>query len=190
MRKLLRKSMYKYLLSFLVMLLVILSMGVKPLITDIMGERIYLKTLAYDPRDLFRGDYVTLNYEINEIEFNKIDQDIIDAYVEDGYYITYGLEKEKLYVSLVSNGTFYEVEKVSLSKPSDGIYIVGKYSYTLGMRDSYAYGIRVEYTLDKFFVPENTGKLLEDKVRDGEAFAVVKVYNGYPLLKDIVVSPE
>ena len=32
------------------------------------GEEVILKVIPYDPRDFLRGDYVTLNYEINNIE--------------------------------------------------------------------------------------------------------------------------
>ena len=36
------------------------------------GKIIYLRTAPIDPRDLFRGDYVRLNYEISRIWFNRI----------------------------------------------------------------------------------------------------------------------
>ncbi|WP_432403275.1 GDYXXLXY domain-containing protein [Wukongibacter sp. M2B1] len=45
----------------------------------------------------------------------------------------------------------------------------------------------MDYTLDKYFVPKNTGKELEEKVRAGEALAKIKVYKGYPLLEEIVL---
>ncbi|QVK21070.1 GDYXXLXY domain-containing protein [Mycoplasmatota bacterium] len=188
MRKLLRKSKNRYLISFIVLLMIILSMGVKPLITDIMGESILIKTMAYDPRDVFRGDYVDLNYEINQIDLNKLDQDILEVYVEKDYFISHELRNEIIYVTLTKSGKYYEVEKVTLTRPREGIYLIGEYSYTLDMGIENGVGIRVEYALDKYFVPENTGRELEEKIRNGDAYALIKVYNGYPLLKEIITE--
>src|SRR5438045_3812657 len=39
-----------------------------------LGERIKLKVVPVDPRDLFRGDYVVLDYE-----FNRFDPSIISG---------------------------------------------------------------------------------------------------------------
>ncbi|HIE31672.1 MAG TPA: hypothetical protein EYP67_04720 [Methanosarcinales archaeon] len=39
------------------------------------GQEIVLKTDPIDPRDLFRGDYVTLSYEISRIDLNNIPHD-------------------------------------------------------------------------------------------------------------------
>ena len=47
-------------------------------------------------------------------------------------------------------------------------------------------GIKVGYTLDKYYVPENTGMALEEASRKGEMVAKVKVYNGYSLLKEVL----
>ena len=85
MRKLLKKNRNRYLISFITLTLLILSVSVKPLVVDIMGKRVVLKTLGIDPRDVFRGDYVSLNYDINEIEFSKLDQTIKDNYIGDDY---------------------------------------------------------------------------------------------------------
>ena len=34
------------------------------------GERVLLGTEPVDPRDIFRGDYVTLNYEISSLDLH------------------------------------------------------------------------------------------------------------------------
>jgi len=97
---------------------------------------------------------------------------------------------KKLYVQLVKKDEYYEVDKVTLKEPKEGIYIEGKYEYNIWdySKERGIKGIRVDYALDKYFVPENTGKELEEKVIDGKAFAKVKVYRGYPLLKEIILK--
>jgi uncharacterized membrane-anchored protein len=37
-----------------------------------VGEKIVLRTAPVDPRDLFRGDYVRLSYEISNLDLNRL----------------------------------------------------------------------------------------------------------------------
>jgi uncharacterized membrane-anchored protein len=37
-----------------------------------VGEKIMLRTAPVDPRDLFRGDYVRLSYEISNLDLNRL----------------------------------------------------------------------------------------------------------------------
>lgn len=192
MKKLIKRRGFKYLFSFIVMTLIIISMAIQPMITNLLGEEVLIKTKAYDPRDIFRGDYIRLNYEINEIDISKLDKEILDRIDEDNHYIDIG--NESVYVLLSKSDNYYEVDRVTLTMPKEGIYIEGRYSYPIwrdnGTKEAEIKrninGIRVDYALDKYYVPENTGKELEEKVRNGEAFAKLKIYKGYVLLKDIV----
>lgn len=194
MKKLIKRRGFKYLFSFIVMTLIIISMAIQPMITNLLGDEILIKTKAYDPRDIFRGDYVRLNYEINDIDLSKLDQNILDKIDEDNYYID--IDRESVYVLLSKKDDYFEVESVTLTKPKEGIYIEGRYSYPIWRNDGTKEskidrkikGIRVEYSLDKYYVPENTGKELEDKLQSGDAFAKIKVYKGYGLLKDIITE--
>ncbi|MBF8982289.1 GDYXXLXY domain-containing protein [Lutibacter sp. B2] len=189
MKKTINKRGFKYLVSFLVLTLILLSMTIQPIMTQSFGEEILIKTKAFDPRDVFRGDYVRLNYEINDISLNKVDKEISKK-IEDEYNSFKELRKKKLYVTLRKEESFYVVDKVTLKKPTEGIFLKAKYEYTLREEKEYEKikGIRVSYTLDKYFVPENTGKELEDKIRKGEAFAKIKVYRGYSLLNEITFN--
>ncbi len=187
MKELIKRRGFKYLLSFLLMFLLLISMSIHPLVTNILGEEILIKTKAYDPRDLFRGDYIRLNYEINDIDISKLDKEILEKIDEQASYTD--LIQKKLYVQLSKKDGYYEVDKVTLKRPKEGIYIQGKYEYNIWdySKERGIKGIRVDYALDKYFVPENTGKELEEKVRDGETFVKIKVYRGYPLLEEIVL---
>lgn len=188
MNKLIERRGVRYLVSFLILFLILISMTVEPVITNILGEEIFIKTKPIDPRDLFRGDYVQLNYEINDIDLEKLDEEIVklkDKQEENSFR---DLRGKKLYVSLKKNGKFYEVDKVTLKKPEEGIFLKGKYEYPLWDNNFQPKltGIRIDYTLDKYFIPENTGNELEEKARNGQVFAKIKVYKGYSFLKEVV----
>ena len=82
------------------------------------GKVIHLRTAPIDPRDMFRGDYVRLNYEISRIPFSRIKG--VDHISE--------LKKgDKIYVSLKEgpNG-LYELVDAGLEKPADGVYLAGR----------------------------------------------------------------
>jgi uncharacterized membrane-anchored protein len=82
------------------------------------GEKILLGTVPVDPRDVFRGDYVNLNYEIS-----NLDPDALSAgekfRANEVIYVV--LEKE-------ADGTFRAV-RVAKSPPSGKKYIRGRVRY-------------------------------------------------------------
>ncbi|MFU0825123.1 GDYXXLXY domain-containing protein [Clostridium sp.] len=200
MKKIIKKRGFKYLIAFLIPFFTLLSMTIKPLMANTFGEEILIKTKPFDPRDVFRGDYVQLDYEISEVPLEKVEDEILAMKNGNEYENFKGLEKKDLYVVLKKYKDFYMVDKVTLQKPNSGVFIKGKYRYPiykeldkeeLQKKENANYkievkGIRIDYALDKYFIPENTGKTLEEAARKGEVLAKIKVYNGYSLLKEIL----
>ena len=185
----------KYLAIIILPLVILLSMTIKPLITYYQGEEILIKTKPYDPRNVFRGDYVSLNYEIAEVSIDKVPKEFKDINVSNK------LINKKLYAILKKNGNYYVVDYISFEKPKNKLYLTGKYEYPIfdeNLKESEKVeylkeakntpsvkGISVSYNLDKYFVPENTGHKLEDLSRKGSLIAKVKVWKGYSYLMDI-----
>lgn len=79
------------------------------------GERILLRTAPVDPRDIFRGDYVQLSYEITNLDLDMFS-------VKEGFK-----PNEKIYVVLekYADGTF-KASSLSKSQPSGGKFIQGR----------------------------------------------------------------
>jgi len=182
---------FKYLSAFIVMAAVILSMTIQPMLANSMGTEIVIKTKPFDPRDVFRGDYVMLYYDINEIPNEKLKEDILSyKSTKDEYNPYEDLRGKDIYVILKKNGNYYELDKATLKKPKEGIYLKAKFNYNLFSQSegSKVTGIVVNYRLDKYFVPENTGKELEEKALKGEVLAKIKVYKGYGLLTELVTQ--
>src|SRR3989338_2495775 len=77
-----------------------------PLLT---GETVVLKTQPVDPFDMFRGQYLTINYEISRVNLPENTT-----------------EGKTVYVSLKEgDDKIWHAEKISLSKPESGIFIRG-----------------------------------------------------------------
>jgi uncharacterized membrane-anchored protein len=175
----------KYAIGVILPLIILFSMTVKPLITYFNGQEIQIATIPYDPRDVFRGDHVVLNYKISEINIEKVPSEFKEQ--------NNNLRDKKLYVVLKKVGEYHEVDYATFEKPKDKLYLNSKYEYTITnweeakseSENQKITGIRVSYNLDKYFVPENTGTELEDLSRKGDLTAKVKVWNGYAYLTDI-----
>ena len=107
------------------------------------GAVIELETQPVDPRDLLRGDYVILNYKINNVDLHK------------GFGVT--APGREAFVQLERKDKYWEVKNVLPSrKPDMGIFIKGIVKNTSG---------RVEYGIESYFVPEGKGKKIEQFIR-------------------------
>jgi uncharacterized membrane-anchored protein len=132
------------------------------------GTEVRLATAPVDPRDLFRGDYVILNYRISTLDLSKLDGDK-------------SFERNQPAFVRVAPGTdgLAEAKGVYLARPVAGAgetVLEGKVTST-GACVTNANGdpdcnagrraIRVSYGLESYFVPQGTGRAIEttDKAR-------------------------
>lgn len=171
------KRSKQILLACAVPVIILLGMTVTPLYTLIKGDEILLQTVPVDPSNLFRGDYVALQYEAEEIPKDLVEEDVVSEIEAGEYDLT-------VYVLLEKKNGIHTPVKVSQNKPKNGIYLKGKLEY-LGSnieKKSVAY---ITYSLDKYFLEDNTGLEWEEASSKGEIVAKVKVKNGYAYLVDI-----
>jgi uncharacterized membrane-anchored protein len=142
-----------------------------------LGHRVLLETRPVDPRDLLRGDYVILDYKISDVpdgllltsaEF--LDDDRYEA--EYPVYVTLGLNADGV----------ASVSGISARRPSDGIYLKGRLERLWGSNYS------IDYGLGAYYVPEDTGRELEDAIRGGEetVLADVRVLLGRGVIKELL----
>lgn len=177
----------KFLLCAGIPLLILFSMTATPLLTILFGQEIVIKTQPVDPRDVFRGDYVALGYEINEIPLDRVPP----AFKDEAQW--QALHSAPLYVILKKDGEFHVVDRVLFEKPKDGVYLKAYFQDPVWPQgaayqgDMNIVGIRVTYNLDQYFLPENTGTSLESLSRRGQLSAWVKVWKGYATL--IAIRP-
>ncbi len=104
-----------------------------------------MKTVPVDPRDLLRGDYVILSYEIGQDE--RVRNLIKEENLTDGDSIYFILNKDENEVGSLSD--------ISLNKPEAELFVKGKVDQTSWGRNNLELGI------GKYFVPENRGREVE-----------------------------
>jgi uncharacterized membrane-anchored protein len=109
------------------------------------GTVIMLETRPVDPRDLLRGDYLTLGYKISNVPLSAFSP-----------ARTNGLPPgASVYVALEPRGAFYEVASASterITPASDQVVLVGRSLSWWGEKT-----VRLEYGLERYYVREGTG---------------------------------
>jgi uncharacterized membrane-anchored protein len=127
------------------------------------AQSVLLLVEPVDPRDLLRGDYVTLGYSINRIPA--------------GIYA----EGDAVYVTLVpeGGGPHYRAGQFLTQPPASGVFIRG----TAQSRGWATYGI------ESYYVQENTGHDYEQAVRSRRLWAEVALAGGgKPALRRLVIE--
>ena len=179
------KRFSKYLLAMLLPLTVLLVRPLTPAAVLMFGEEIRLSTEPVDPRDIFRGDYVTLSFSIEQADTSLLseqDEKIFFAGLDDGDN-TLGAPSLHLHVTLAPDEEgIWQPAGMSLTPPSEGIYLRARAG-----RDYWSDDIELDYGdyLRRYYVKENTGRELEEAARRGELVGVAKVWRGRAVLTSV-----
>ncbi len=156
--------------------LILLGMCFTPAYTMLTGEEMILQTKPLDPSDLFRGDYVALQYEAEEVPIKLVDKAVVTRLQNQGQFDVFVLMEKK-------NGVHTPI-KVTLEKPDKGIFLKGTINYI--DKDNTGQEIAfIGYNLDNYYLEDNTGTEWEKASAKGEILAKLKVNNGYAVLTDI-----
>ena len=133
------------------------------------GPTVWLRTAPVDPRDLFRGDYVRLNYEISNIPEGKIGPGL-KKYLADEQKKNadqYSRRKEIVVYSALRIDPDRQVAQLTtadLTPPSSGLFIKGRVRpYGPGTASLSGVG----YGIDSYFVQQGKGRKLERRAPEG-----------------------
>lgn len=118
------------------------------------GRDVLLLTVPVDPRDLLRGDYVSLNYEISTISASQLTGPV----PSDG-------KPHRLYVRVVPgpDGEAWTVQSASVEplEGDGGVVLRTKPVVLDRLAAGASASIRVRYGIERFYVPEGEGGTLE-----------------------------
>jgi len=175
-----KNKLIVYIAAVIVPVIILIAMTLVPLLTMFFGEEILLETRPVDPRDLFRGDYVNLSFAIQDVDKSLFPEQLKNRKT------FYDYKNKDLYAILKKTDEYYEIDHMSFTKPDDQYYLQAKVRLYRPLDEENRHeSIYVEYQIDRYFIPENTGKALEEMSRKGELVAKVKVWHGYPLLQEL-----
>ena len=139
------------------------------------GEEFLLRTLPVDPRDLFRGDYVVLNYDISTFDATAAGLD------QESPALLFGRD---VYTALEVRDGYASATGVHLQKPG--------WPFIKGRVNSVSSGgeIQVWYGIESYFVPEGKGGLIEERRDEGIDVRVSVDTFGNAAIRSLVIGGE
>ena len=139
------------------------------------GREITLPIIPVDPRDIFRGEYVRLNYDISTVPGMLLQGPA-------------PRRNQPFYVTIAKNpqGGWTPV-KVTAAMPQetdpDRIVLKGR------SRMRFPGSTQVTYGIESYFVPEGQGRRLEDLAREKKMAALVAVdSSGNAAIKGLIID--
>lgn len=143
------------------------------------GTPVLLKTAPVDPWDVFRGEFIRLDYEISRIKRYSVKDDLSIEKQDIG--------NKTLYVVLEKKDKYWSAVSIHGTKPqlnSNQVFIKARPVYYDNSNDEY----RLSYGIETFYVPEGEGKKLQ---LQSNLDAVVKVDRfGNAVIENIISRKE
>lgn len=176
--------------SLLLPTILLSALLIQPLMAYQYGHELILKTVPVDPRDVFFGDYVTLDFEIEETTLAMLPADARKHDYEKDGPLT-------LYLKMKKSGKYDVVDNISVKKPPfGGKYIKARLNYYTSPEEfdpRYAENaddpIFLDIGLDSYYSSEEKAKLFSELNHKRELAAKVKVNNGFAIITGLVTFP-
>lgn len=120
------------------------------------GERLFLRTAPVDPRDPFRGDYVRLGYDFNQVS---------QAQYRGTSAIKDIARADRVYAVLKPEGDqVYRFDYLTDTPPTDNLlYIAGRNTTSKWVQQERSY-LDLRYGIEKYFVEQGKGREMEEKI--------------------------
>ncbi len=131
------------------------------------GAEVMLKTTPVDPRDLFRGDYVVLNYDISTIPTALVVGPVPQSYTKARMWVRLKPDAEGLWT--VAEASFVDLPR------SEGSVVLQSLPVHVFDQPSTGGAYVVDYGLESYYVPEGEGLAIEEARDNSKVTVAVRV---------------
>lgn len=132
------------------------------------GTEILLKSVPVDPRDLLRGEYVVLSYDISRIPVSLIAGEKPQAGDWTKLWVRVAPQPDGFW-------TVAEASFQALTQTTGTVLLKTAPFYYYGPSDYGSQELVVDYGIERFYVPEGDGKTLEEARNDGVVSIAARV---------------
>lgn len=152
------------------------------------GAAVRLATVPVDPRDLFRGDYVILNYDISSVNLTRLG---VSTGIRSGESVHVGVEPgangRAEVRKLAREGQPRAAGLIWLEGKAGGSFmcLVGRAGTNCAERDQL---LRVRYGLESYFVPEGQGKAIETTAASRVEIIAAVSASGKSAIKSLLID--
>lgn len=146
------------------------------------GEPLQIEAKIYDPRDLFRGNYVNLDFVFSNVDKKGEFKDLHGG--------------DKIYAIFENNASSDTLKftKLSLKAPKNGIYLGGKVSecWNLYHNGEMLKNMRckINYGIEAYFLPKDVATKAELKMREIKAKLNLRVLWGNARIESLQIGGE
>jgi uncharacterized membrane-anchored protein len=148
------------------------------------GREVTLQTRPVDPRDLLRGDYVTLGYDISQLPAGALAGQP-SAERNPVVFVKLAPDANGLYQAV-------SVHAAPVAVTAPEILIRGRVTYSCGSTGrSFCDKLTIRYGLESYFVPEGEGRKLE-QARNQQHLRIVAAVlpSGRAAIKRLLLDGE
>ena len=149
--------------AFVFQLVILSGLSGKGLVPRITSDRVRFEVIPVDPRDMMRGEYITLGYEFSRL---PEDVELIDERIKSYKTNTNFNQKSiDVYVTLKFNlkEDIYKGIFFGSTPPTKGRYLRGKLNSNN----------RIEFGIEAFYLQEGKGQIYEKAIREKKLVAEV-----------------
>ena len=149
--------------AFVFQLVILSGLSGKGLVPRITSDRVRFEVIPVDPRDMMRGEYITLGYEFSRL---PEDVELIDERIKSYKTNTNFNQKTiDVYVTLKFNlkEDVYKGIFFGSTPPTKGRYLRGKLISNN----------RIEFGIEAFYLQEGKGQIYEQAIREKKLVAEV-----------------
>lgn len=130
------------------------------------SAEILLKTAPIDPRDLLRGDYVILNYDISSVPLSTLTGEVPTQPGEETLSVRLKRQDDGFWA--IAESSFGDL----LPAPDSVLlHSLPFYNYATKRDET----VRVDYGIERYYVPEGEGRALETARSDGRISIAARV---------------
>ncbi len=177
----------RYLLTIVLPFAILLVAPTIPGMVLLLGQEIRMRTEPVDPRDPFRGEYLTLRFAAETLPLSLLKDKSLSGSATDQERKDLLMNRDKWFVSLQETDGFWGPVALESEPPEKGVYLrVHRVGYNQLKNVVFlSYGPAME----RFYLKERTGRALEKAARQGKLEAIVKVWRGRPVLVSLDLIP-
>lgn len=150
---------------------VLFSILIKANLPLFLGNEIKLSAKGVDPRDMFLGNYVNLEYDFNLINTDKMYK-----------------KNQIIYLSLKEKNGLYEKDKINEIKPENGIFLQGKIISSKNTKNKKIFSTRIKFGIEKYYTTAKNARVLEKKLLQHDAIVSAKIFSNQARIIDIKIN--
>lgn len=143
------------------------------------GTPVLLQCQPIDPRSLFSGDYVRLNYTISNFSDDRFE--LLNLHQE------YFQERDTVYVALERPANSQVWEAVAIGRDLNGLKL--KYPVVIRGVVRQLHPYRIRYGVEQYFVPQFEGLPIEREIRNTTVEVAIST-SGESAIKRLFVNDQ